>query len=327
LFINAFPEEGTNMARARFRILATTAALLVGGTIAIQAPAQAAAGLPVAPYVDMGAWPTPSLSAMSKASGVKSYTLGFVTGAGCKASWFNAYDPRSKWQLGEMNKIRSAGGDVVVSFGGANGIELAQACSSVSSLAAEYQAVVKAYSLKYIDVDIEGAAVAELASIKRRSQALAQVQKATGVRISLTLPVLPSGLTADGVNVVKAAKAAGVKIDVVNIMAMDYYSGGGDYGTFAVKAANATYNQVKSIYPGWAIIGITPMIGKNDDGGTFNLGDAHQVVTFAAGRHLGRLAFWETTRDRNACNGALYQCTNIKQKPYDFSKIFATYHG
>jgi len=93
LFINAFPEEGTNMARARFRILATTAALLVGGTIAIQAPAQAAAGLPVAPYVDMGAWPTPSLSAMSKASGVKSYTLGFVTGAGCKASWFNAYDP------------------------------------------------------------------------------------------------------------------------------------------------------------------------------------------------------------------------------------------
>jgi chitinase len=49
-----------------------------------------AGGLPVAPYVDMGAWPTPSLSGMSKASGVRSYTLGFITGAGCRASWFNA---------------------------------------------------------------------------------------------------------------------------------------------------------------------------------------------------------------------------------------------
>ena len=36
------------------------------------APAGAAAGspIPVGPYVDMGAWPTPSLSAMSAASGV-----------------------------------------------------------------------------------------------------------------------------------------------------------------------------------------------------------------------------------------------------------------
>jgi len=228
------------------------------------------------------------------------------TGAGCKASWFNAYDPRGKWQSAEIQKIRSAGGDVVVSFGGASGIELAQACSSVSSLAAEYQAVVKAYGLKYIDLDIEGAAVAEPASIKRRSQAIAQVQKATGVRVSLTLPVLPGGLTADGLNVVKAARSAGVKVDVVNIMAMDYYTGGGDYGNYAVQAANSTYNQVKSSYPGWASIAVTPMIGKNDDGGTYDQKDAQQLVTFAKGKHLGRLSFWESTRDRNACNGALY---------------------
>jgi hypothetical protein len=50
-------------------------------------------------------------------------------------------------------------------------------------------------------------------------------------------------------------------------------------------------------------------------------------VTFAKGKHLGLLAFWETTRDRNACNGALYMCTNIAQSPYEFSKIFASYTG
>jgi hypothetical protein len=33
----------------------------------------------------------------------------------------------------------------------------------------------------------------------------------------VTLPVLTSGLTNDGVNILKAARTAGVKIDVVNI--------------------------------------------------------------------------------------------------------------
>jgi hypothetical protein len=326
-------QETDDMITSRVRAALIAATILLSGAAGVlgfaTAPAQAATGLPVAPYVDMGSWPTPSLSGMQKAAGVKGFTLGFVTSAGCKASWFNAYDPRSGWQLAEIKKVRAAGGDVIVSFGGASGIELAQACTSVGALAAEYQAVVKAYGLKYIDLDIEGAAVYDTASVNRRSKALAQVQRATGVKISLTLPVLPEGLTAQGVNVVKSAKAAGVNVDVVNVMAMDYQRPSGDYGNFAVQAANSTYNQVHSIYPGrgWGIVGVTPMIGKNDDGGTFNQGDARQLVNYAKGRHLGVLSFWETTRDRNACTGALYKCTNIKQKPYEFSKIFAGYHG
>ena len=40
-----------------------------------------------------------------------------------------------------VSAIRSRGGDVKISFGGASGIELAQACTSVSALTAEYQAL------------------------------------------------------------------------------------------------------------------------------------------------------------------------------------------
>jgi chitinase len=318
------------MIRRRVTVLVAIAAALAAGTAAVvmQGSADAAVTPRVAPYVDMGSWPTPALSVLSKASGVKSYTLGFVTSAGCKASWFNAYDPRSGWQLAEIKKIRAAGGDVKVSFGGASGIDLAQACSSVGALAAEYQAVVKAYGLRYIDMDIEGAAVADPASIDRRSKALAQVQKATGVKVSLTLPVLPSGLTSDGLNVVKSAKKAGVAVDLVNIMAMDYYRAG-DYGAFALQAAQNTYNQVRGIYTGasWGTIAVTPMIGKNDDGHVFDQNASRKLVAFAKSKHLGMLSFWETTRDRNACTGALYKCTNVPQKPYDFSKIFAGYTG
>ncbi|MEC3980356.1 hypothetical protein [Amycolatopsis sp. H20-H5] len=170
---------------------------------------------------------------MATKGNLKGFTLGFATSYGCKASWFGAYDPRTGWQADEIAKIRAAGGDVKVSFGGASGIELAQACGTVPTLAAEYDAVVKAYGLKYIDLGLEGAAVADPASITRRSQALKTVQQNNpGLKISLTLPVLPSGLDANGLNVLKSA---GVTLDMVNVMAMDNYQGAGDQGAKRTK--------------------------------------------------------------------------------------------
>ena len=289
----------------------------------------------VAPYIDMGAYPTPVLSAVAKASTLKSFTLAFIISGGnqCKASWFNAFDPRTGWQLDEITKIRAAGGDVKISFGGASGMELAQACTSVSALTAEYQAVVSKYRLKYIDFDIEGAAIADSAANDRRSQAIKKLEAANpGLKVSLTLPVLPSGLDQYGTGVIKSAKTAGIAIDVVNIMAMDYYQNG-DYGAFAQQAATSTHNQLKSFYPSlsdaaaYRMVGVTPMLGQNDDGHVFTQTHAKNLVTFAKAHHLGVLAFWEVTRDANACHGALYKCTNVTQKPYDFSKIFAGYTG
>jgi chitinase len=271
---------------------------------------------------------------MSAASGVKGFTLGFVNSYGCKASWFGAYDPRTAWQQEEIAKIRAAGGDVKIAFGGASGIELAQACGTSAQVAAEYDAVVKAYGLKYADFDIEGAAVADPTSIARRSQALKTLQTNNpGLKISLTLPVLPSGLTADGLNVVKAAKDAGVTLDLVNIMAMDYYQGAGDQGAKAISAAKATQAQLKSLFglsdaAAWKKVGVTPMIGVNDSQNEiFYQKDAKALVAFAKTVHLGMLSFWEQGRDANACTGALYRCTNVPQAPYEFARIFAGYTG
>jgi hypothetical protein len=289
--------------------------------------------LAVAPYIDMGSWPTPVLTNVSTASTLKNFTLAFITASGCKATWFNAYDPRSQWELSDIQALRAKGGDVKISFGGEAGIELAQACTSVRALTAEYQAVITAYSLRYIDFDIEGSAVAEPASISLRSQAMKNLQNANAnLKISLTLPVLPTGLTQDGLNVINSAKNAGVNIDLVNVMAMDYQQGG-NYDADALAAANATFNQLKSIYPSkttaqlWRMVAVTPMLGKNADGGTFDQTGARNLVAAARSNHYGELAFWEVTRDRNACNGALYMCTNITQTPYEFSKIFAGYTG
>ncbi|MFI7596641.1 cellulose binding domain-containing protein [Actinoplanes sp. NPDC049681] len=289
----------------------------------------------VAPYVDMGLLSNGSttLAQLASSGNVKSFSLAFVTGAGCKASWFGAFDPRTKQFGDQIKELRAAGGDVKVSFGGATGVELAQACTDVKALQAEYQAVVSAYDLKYIDLDIEGAASADGASIARRSTALAALQKANpGLKISLTLPVLPEGLTNDGLNVVKSAKDAGVDVDLVNIMAMDYGRSAQDYGDLAIQAVKSTKDQIKSIYgnsdaAAFKMVGVTPMLGKNDDQGTFNQSDARDLVTFANSNHVGFASFWEVNRDKNACNGALFQCTNVPQSAFEFSKIFAGFRG
>ncbi|HTI23659.1 MAG TPA: sugar hydrolase, partial [Kutzneria sp.] len=154
-----------------------------------------------------------------------------------------------------------------------------------------------------------------------------------GIKISLTLPVLPSGLDTNGLNVVKAAKSAGVNLDMVNIMAMDYYMGSANQGDRAVSAAKATQAQLKSLYglsdaAAWKKVGLTPMLGVNDSQNeVFYTADATKVVSFAKSVHLGMLSFWEVGRDANACTGALYRCTNVPQSPYQFSKIFAGYTG
>ena len=56
-----------------------------------------------------------------------------------------------------------------------------------------------------------------------------------GLRVSYTLPVLPAGLTADGVDLLRNTVSHGVLIDVLNIMTMDYGDsaapGGGNAST------------------------------------------------------------------------------------------------
>jgi Cellulose binding domain/Glycosyl hydrolases family 18 len=300
-----------------------------------------------APYVDMGAWPTPSLPQIASATGLKQFSLGFVINgsAACKASWFGAFDPATGWDKSDFDAIRAAGGDVRVSFGGENGTELAQSCTDVSSLAAQYQAVVNAYSLDRIDFDIEGAAVADHASVDRRSQAIAQVQaaqraKGRDLKVSLTLPVLPSGLTADGVYILQSAKNYGVNVTTVNVMAMDFGDStapnpAGQMGKYAIQSAQSTQSQIASVWPNqsaardWAEVGVTPMIGQNDQSDeVFQISDAQQLISFAGQNHLSELAFWAVTRDQPCTNGnSLSTCTEIGSTPYQFSKLFAGYAG
>ncbi|MFJ9626399.1 carbohydrate binding domain-containing protein [Streptomyces sp. NPDC101175] len=325
------------MRLARLAASVCTLALSVTGVTVALAPASSAAGssvYSVAPYVDMSNSQEGLLDTAITGHQLKAYTAAFVLGVGCNQIWGDTLPiGNDSFTDPLIAKAKSEGASVIISSGGASGEPLAWTCSTQSSIDAGYQAVINDYGVTQLDFDIEGAAIADTAAAARQMQAMKDLKAANpNLRFSMTLPVLPSGLTADGVNIVKAAKNAGIKIDVLNIMAMDYYAGTGtEMGQAAVSAAKATLAQMQSVDPGYtyANLGITPMIGKNDDGSTFTLADARTVESFAAQNSVGRLAFWAITRDQ-ACGGnanSLPTCSQISQSSLAFTDAFVPYTG
>ncbi|HEY3606705.1 MAG TPA: cellulose binding domain-containing protein [Pseudonocardiaceae bacterium] len=299
-----------------------------------------------APFVDIGAFPTPNLTQIAETTGLRDFSLGFIVNgtSACQATWFNAFTMSQGFEQSDISSLRALGADVRPSFGGEAGTELAQACTDVTALTAQYQSVIDTYNLNQIDYDIEGAAVADPASIDRRSQAMANLQaaakaKGKALSITLTLPVLPSGLTAQGLSVVQSAISHGVAINTVNLMAMDFGDSeapnpAGRMGTFAIQSAQSMHDQLVPLLPGktdaqiWNMIGVTPMLGQNDNASeVFKQADMQQLLTFAGQQHLGELAFWDVTRDGDACTGSLSKCTNITQTPFEFSKMIAPFAG
>ncbi|TQJ88380.1 chitinase (glycosyl hydrolase family 18) [Streptomyces sp. SLBN-31] len=292
-----------------------------------------------APYVDTSLYPAFDLLASADATGVKTYNLAFVTdGGGCTPKWGGVTDLGSDGVAAQIGSLRAKGGDVRVSFGGASGSELATTCSSADALAAAYGKVVDAYKLTKVDFDVEGGALPNTAANTRRAQAIAKLQaQHPGLDVSFTLPVMPEGLTQDGVNLLSNAKSNGVKTSTVNIMAMDYgASYSGDMGTYAVQAATATQAQVKSVLglsdsAAWKTVAVTPMIGVNDvSTEVFKVDDATQLVDFAKSKGLGGLSMWSATRDKQCPGGtkptADATCSSITQSAFAFSKAFGAFN-
>ncbi len=317
------------------------------------APAPAWPSRFFSPFIDTTLWPLFDLNAYASTQQVPFLTLGFIVaqeGNQCQGAWggFAAYSVASGFRLTEINQLRAAGGDVRVSFGGAAGHELALVCTTVESLRAAYQAAIDAYGLQRIDFDIEGEAVEDLPSIHRRSQAIKLLQDAAQAQsrplyVSFTLPVLPTGLVASGLQVVDSALTYGVRLDGVNIMAMDYGAAapdpGGHMGEYAIQAATALHAQLMQRFAAhgisktdaevWAIIGVTPMLGYNDiPGEIFELEDAQQVLAFAEQHAIGSLSFWDANRD-HPCATPVPQpdnfCSGLPQAEHAFTGIFRAY--
>jgi chitinase len=291
-----------------------------------------------APYIDMSLVTSEQLLTIQQRSGIKVFTLAFIVDNGnCQASWGglgqsipNDSLPNGTTISSLVEGVRQAGGDVIISFGGAIGTDLSSACSSASQVQAMYQSVIDRYQVKLLDFDIEGFAASSPPAVDLRNQAVRGLKAANpGLIVSYTLPVLPTGLVDAGLNILDRAKSSGLDLDVVNVMAMDYGSAndnGGRMGLNAVSAATATEAQILNAGLS-SSVGVTPMIGVNDTNTEiFGLSDAQMLVEFAQTHsYVSRLAIWSVSRDNGSCAGQTWAsplCSGITQDDYAFSRIF-----
>jgi hypothetical protein len=290
----------------------------------------------VAPYADMTNLQEPMLNEAATQAGLKAFSAAFVIGSGCTPIWGDTLPVTNDPTVtGEIKTAEADGATPIVSFGGEDGIELAQSCTTLSSLVAAYQSVISTLGVNHIDFDIEGAGIADTATNNLRFEAINQLEANNpGLVVSVTIPTFPTGPDYNGDAFLQQAKADGTNISVVNVMAMDFYgsfdTGGANMGTYAVEAAEGTLAFIKTLWPSdtYANVGVTPMIGQNDDPAeVFTEANAQTLVSFAKSNGLGRLAFWSVDRDQ-PCSGTvsgLPACSDISQQPLDFTKIFVQF--
>ncbi len=280
------------------------------------------------------------------AGGDRNFNLAFVLDSGgCTPAWDG--DAAHKVSAdstvtGVVGAVRAKGGDVAVSFGGYNGVELGATCGGFSSLANAYQQVINKYNLSRIDLDYEGDDLdANMAVRFGAIKILQNNARAAGkaLHVSLTIPMTTVGFPGSGIDELNQAKAAGVSFDIINIMAFDYgLTNASDQVTSVEMVAQAAQGQLKQVFgwddaTAWGHLGLQIMNGHTDQPSElFTQATFQSLLGYARSKHVGWFSYWSLNRDR-ACdpsvphNWADGSCSSVSQNPYDFTKIVAQYTG
>ena len=303
-----------------------------------------------APYVEM--WLGDSLTGLAEASGAKYQTLAFLESTGtasCEIAWNGStkLDTVMGRQIAtDAAALRAMGGDIIPSFGGYSadheGREIADSCTDVDAIADVYEAVIDAYGVSRLDMDVEVESVDRGDGVDRRNRAIRVLQDRLAsdgrtVEIQYTLPVSPRGLADGSLAILRNAVEHGAAVDIVNIMVFDYYGGGAiDMGDAAIAAAEALHVQLATIYPDrtdaerWSMIGLTLMPGIDDNpdkSEVTTLQDAEELAAFAAERGLSHLSMWALQRDNGDCPGAPGngECSGVEQDQWAFSEVLGAF--
>lgn len=346
------PRRRVSVVRALL-VLILAAAVAVGAfTLAQRAVESSATGLEgawFAPYVDATLVPTYPFETPA-ADGPKDVVLGFVVAdreGGCEPTWGTFVDLEGAATSFDLDRriarLRSAGGEPIVSFGGLINDELALRCQTPEDLAGAYRQVIDRYELTTIDIDVEGEAQSDVAANERRAAALRilqeeAVERGDELAVWLTVPVGIDGMTGAGLNMVLTTLEGGVDLTGVNGMVMDYGAGrppGTSMMQASEQALTSLHGQLVRAYQGtgtalsesdvWARVGATPMIGQNDTiDDVFTLGDARALLEFAQRRGMGRLSMWSANRDApcgKQIEGASVSntCSSQDQRPGEFA--------
>jgi len=279
------------------------------------------------------------LPGIISASGVKAVVLAFLVpqSNACNLAWGGVNGALPDDTLGstsigtEVSSLQSKGITVIISQGGAGGQDGSAYCSTVAETQALYQSVINQYHVTWLDFDLENPQTSGQPS--RRAQALAALQKANpGLIISYTLPLGSGGLDSgdNGTTDLADAKSAGLNLQIVNGMAMDFGGTNENQPALSEEGAAALKSQIQSAGLTSAV-GLTFLPGTSDDSPPqyFTLANATTMLNFAqANSYITMLSFWELNRDNGGCPGSTVDednCSGVTQSNYEFSSIFSAF--
>ncbi|EZG89737.1 putative chitinase/lysozyme protein [Gregarina niphandrodes] len=301
-----------------------------------------------APYFDAGLYGWPPLVEIAKTYGVNHFVVAFITSAQKGTVLYNGtcqggfagvmpvsagptYESEGSFYhlYDELNELRKMGGDFVVSFGGAMGLELADSpeCQNgdpVANLAKEYGRILDQLNSHRIDFDIEGNAIGlvqkDLGWTYRFEAVKRMKEERNGkLQVIWTLPVAPDGLAIQGTDFIDLMMKLDAPFDLINVMNMDY--GPCDVACPADQFGACERNAIKGLAQqmfdaaqtnnrleqyGWTkvedtykVLASTPMIGLNDQPClTYKFADAEQNVSYFKNEMpIRMLSMWSLTRD------------------------------
>ena len=310
----------------------------------------------LAPYkdvslnVDWAKGEMASLTDLAKKSGNQRFTLAFILGnewdkTSCKALWGGqpTMSVEKAWGKSSIDQFRAAGGDVIISFGGANGHYLSQSCQTADALYDQYKLVVDTYGVKHLDFDMEMGRENDAPAMNRMITALARLQKTVpDLKVSFTLAGAPD--TIRGFHLVEQSVAAGIDVDSVNPMTMSFgqwYHDAmkDDTAELSIMTIEHLKGLMKKVYPDlddaqlYRKMGMIPMQGINDvTADHINLQQAEKLAQWSKDKGLRYLSFWSIDRDHPCsqefasptCSGAK-NGVQFQTESWEFSKAFLKY--
>ena len=320
------------MTRSKARLhpvlqLLTTAFVLSAG--------QAAGAAEIAPYFHT--W-NGTLMAARQASGLDSAILAFgITHGTC------VLDGSLTGMAADTRNFAAAGGQLMISFGGAGGTYVESACADDDQAFALMEKVMLDTGIRRFDFDVEGAHLLDTVGTARRSRVVARLQaRYPDLQVSMSLPAWFNGFSQGGMEVLRTTIATGVRIDRVLVMAQSFGVANVQtlspptVGNGVITSFNAAAGQIAPLFPNksqpqlYAMMGVTSMIGTNDDGSTFTLADADTLTAFVKANGIGLLSWWSFQRDRaQSTSGAadINTYSGVAQSDYQFFNAFRNAGG
>ena len=248
-----------------------------------------------APYVMPGSEFIRSLMDL----GGRNVTIAFMNWLGGKMSWDSGDPDRDT-----IDQLRSKGGDMVISCGGAEGCskrtEPGLIGGSPDEIFQRYKSGVDAWQAKYMDFDIEMGTESDAGTYPNRNLAFKKLNDAyPDLKLSFTLPCDPSGI-GGALNMIKDAAAKGVKFNCVRVMTFDYGNGSGDLVKDTISCLTNTYKQCKDAGLQFDGVGWIGMINKDDNGRGHSTDDTRKIMQWVRGDGKGivnTVSYWVLNSD------------------------------